>query len=332
MSWLDSKTDDELFPDMKAARRAGQASTEQIMKWQDDLIQELQAKCAELERDLKMTDEFRIKALNDLATIKAQAGEPITENTSDGYHTFKELYECRHALFVALLRSNPSISWRANNNYDGTHYEGWFVAGMHLPSGDISFHIPVSYWEMLDGCLIATTNCAPPFDGHNTADVIKRLLTPIRPTTEPVKAQAGELDADIKRHLVQIHSALCSKLGDTDPYFPDDMTDEEIREANPVFWSAKEIAALVGDAPWDQFTHPTNEPVKAQAGEPVMPAYGQIPWKDLIASVGEAQGCAWEPDDSYYIGHQPVSINMNSLNRIVSKFAAPATTTKGEER
>ncbi len=73
------------------------------------------------------------------------------------------------------------------------------------------------------------------------------------------------------------------------------------------------------------FTHPTTEPVKAQAGEPVMPAYGQIPWKDLVDAIGEAQGCAWKPDDSYYIGHQPVTINMNSLNRIVSKFTHSTT-------
>ena len=70
-------------------------------------------------------------------------------------------------------------------------------------------------------------------------------------------------------------------------------------------------------------THPTPEPVKVS--EPVMPAYGQITWQKLIDAIGEATGVAWEPDDSYYIGHQPVSINMNSLNRIVSKFSHPTT-------
>ena len=69
--------------------------------------------------------------------------------------------------------------------------------------------------------------------------------------------------------------------------------------------------------------HPTTEPVKVS--EPVMPAYGQITWQKLIDAIGEATGVAWEPDDSYYIGHQPVSINMNSLNRIVSKFSHPTT-------
>ena len=54
-----------------------------------------------------------------------------------------------------------------------------------------------------------------------------------------------------KRRLVEIHDALSYELGDTDPYIEDDMTDEEVREEMPVFWAAKEVATLIGDAPWD---------------------------------------------------------------------------------
>jgi len=35
---------------------------------------------------------------------------------SDGYHSFNELYEHRNLLFINLMRSNPEISWRANNH------------------------------------------------------------------------------------------------------------------------------------------------------------------------------------------------------------------------
>lgn len=94
---------------------------------------------------------------------------------SDGYHTFDELYEHRHALFIALMRSHPKISWRANNNSDGTSYSGWFVAGMHLPSGDISYHLPSDMWTRLDNHGIATSNIAPEFDGHTPSDVVERL-------------------------------------------------------------------------------------------------------------------------------------------------------------
>ena len=52
-----------------------------------------------------------------------------------------------------------------------------------------------------------------------------------------------------KRRLVEIHDTLSYELGDTDPHIEDDMTDEEVREEMPVFWAAKEVAKLIGDAP-----------------------------------------------------------------------------------
>lgn len=72
--------------------------------------------------------------------------------------------------------SYPKISWRANNHEDGTMYDGWFVAGMHLPTGDISYHLPVRLWKYLDGYGIKTTNKAPKFDGHTSSDVLNRLI------------------------------------------------------------------------------------------------------------------------------------------------------------
>jgi len=60
----------------------------------------------------------------------------------------------------------------------------------------------------------------------------------------------------LKYRLVKIHDALCNDLGDSDPYIGEDMTDEEICEEMPVFWAAKEIADLIGDTPWTQYTSP----------------------------------------------------------------------------
>ena len=94
---------------------------------------------------------------------------------SDGYHTFDELYEHRCALFVALMKTNPIISWRANLHEDGTCYEGWFVAGMSLPTGEITYHLPDRMWELLDNVGIETSNTAPKWDGHTAADVVNRL-------------------------------------------------------------------------------------------------------------------------------------------------------------
>ena len=94
---------------------------------------------------------------------------------SDGYHTFGELYDHRCHLFIALMRSNPGLSWRANNHANGTMFSDWFVAGMDLPTGAITYHLPLWMWKMLDGCGMVTVNLAPEWDGHTPADVIRRL-------------------------------------------------------------------------------------------------------------------------------------------------------------
>ena len=99
-----------------------------------------------------------------------------TGNISDGYHTFDELYKHRCLLFIGLMRSNPKMSWRANNHYDGSNFIGWFVTGMELPTGQISYHLPGNMWTLLDNCDIQTDSNAPfEFDGHTANDVLLRL-------------------------------------------------------------------------------------------------------------------------------------------------------------
>jgi hypothetical protein len=96
-----------------------------------------------------------------------------TEQVSDGYHTFGELYEHRFELFVALMMSNPQISFRARLNSDGTQYPGWFVAGMWLSTGQISYHLPERYWDRLS--TLTTYDRYPHYDGHSSQDVLDRL-------------------------------------------------------------------------------------------------------------------------------------------------------------
>ena len=100
---------------------------------------------------------------------------PNPGQVSDGYHTFDELYEHRSLLFVALMRSNPDISWRANRHEDGTMFPGFFIAGVHLPTGDISYHLSKMYWRLLDSAGIQTRVEAPAFDGHTPEAVLDRL-------------------------------------------------------------------------------------------------------------------------------------------------------------
>lgn len=100
----------------------------------------------------------------------------IDENTSDGFHSFKELYEHRHALFIALMKTYSDISWVAMNP-DRIEDDEWVLAGMHLPTGDISYHIPFNYLDsILEGGVPYFVGMTPPWDGHTPADVVDRLL------------------------------------------------------------------------------------------------------------------------------------------------------------
>jgi hypothetical protein len=97
-------------------------------------------------------------------------------NISDGYHTFKELYEHRHRLIIALAK-RCSNSWKSRLHSDGTMFKGWFVIGIGgLKYGDnkqITYHLPSELWR--DCIKIQTLEKAPEYDGHSPNDVLERL-------------------------------------------------------------------------------------------------------------------------------------------------------------
>lgn len=95
-------------------------------------------------------------------------------SVSDGYHTFDELYEHRHALYIALMQSNKDVSWYSNVHSDGTVMDNWLLAGMDLPTGQISYHIPARMVDRLEG--IKRLQIAPAWDGHASEDVVDRLI------------------------------------------------------------------------------------------------------------------------------------------------------------
>lgn len=97
----------------------------------------------------------------------------ITEH-GDGFHTFAELYDHRHALFAVLAQRMDIHSWRARQHDDGTMFDGMFIAGIDIPGGRrISYHLPLSWWDVFDG--LTTLDLAPPWDGHTSSDVVEAL-------------------------------------------------------------------------------------------------------------------------------------------------------------
>jgi len=107
--------------------------------------------------------------------LKCQkCGETIRANSvDDGFHTFDELYNHRQSLFCLLMNSNSDISWKSRKHEDGSMFDGdWFVAGMHLPTGDITYHLEGRFWDMAK---VKEMEFAPKWDGHTADNVLVRM-------------------------------------------------------------------------------------------------------------------------------------------------------------
>lgn len=59
----------------------------------------------------------------------------IDGNTSDGYHTFNELYHHRAVLFSVIVAKFADRAWKSKLHADGTMYEGMFIVGIETPDG-----------------------------------------------------------------------------------------------------------------------------------------------------------------------------------------------------
>lgn len=112
------------------------------------------------------------KAIEDaIALLKAQ--ESITGETSDGYHTFNELYHHRAVLFSVIVANYPDRAWKSKKHHDGTMYNGMFIVGIDTPDGQATYHYDVDpYWDMFE-CRVLDN--APEWDGHTPAQAIERI-------------------------------------------------------------------------------------------------------------------------------------------------------------
>lgn len=98
------------------------------------------------------------------------------DDISDGYHTFRDLYDHRHALFM-LLATLHGGAWKSRLHSDGEpSYPGSFVAGLTTSAGLVTYHMPDRLWDL----------CPWPererseWDGHSSHDVVDRLMQATR--------------------------------------------------------------------------------------------------------------------------------------------------------
>jgi hypothetical protein len=135
-------------------------------------------------RDYHKSDDDRLSVTMSIlvaAIEQAEKQEPveINGNTSDGYHTFNELYEFRKAYNAALFnewaaegKCSVHKSWR---HYDGEPCfgGGWFIVVAVLPQGQISNHYEAKDWSLFN--VPETERALFEFDGHSGFDVVTRL-------------------------------------------------------------------------------------------------------------------------------------------------------------
>jgi len=122
-----------------------------------------------------------------------------TELVSDGYHTFKELYEFRKVYNAALFnewarewRNNRrlqaqgkligTVDWtthdvhKSRKHHDGEYSfgdENWFIVSAMLPTGLISNHYHIDDWDLFK--IPEVDKAKYEYDGHTSKDVLERL-------------------------------------------------------------------------------------------------------------------------------------------------------------
>jgi len=124
--------------------------------------------------------------LIDQAVAEERERMAVTENTSDGYHTFKELYEFRKIYNAVLFNE-----WTSDGKYqihkskkhsDGEECfgGGWFIVMATLPTGQISNHYELKDWDLFD---CQERELADKWDEHTSQDVLTRLSSLDKPVT-----------------------------------------------------------------------------------------------------------------------------------------------------
>lgn len=98
----------------------------------------------------------------------------ITGKTSDGYHSFDELYYHRVVLSSIVFNSLSNLAWKSKLHHDGTMYANYFIVGIETPLGQATYHYALKHWDKFN---VKELERAPEWDGHSSQESIKRILS-----------------------------------------------------------------------------------------------------------------------------------------------------------
>lgn len=105
------------------------------------------------------------------------------DSITDGYHSFKELYDYRLAYNAALFNewASKGINQvvKSKRHSDGFKcFDGnWFIVVAQLPTGQITNHYELKYWDLFK---VKEVEKAPMWDGHTPKQALARLVSYLR--------------------------------------------------------------------------------------------------------------------------------------------------------
>lgn len=150
--------------------------------------------------DLKGTD------VDEVITWLENQGKPEDKGEiSDGYHTFNELYRYRLLYNAAFFNLLPKeLVHKSKKHHDGEECfgGGWFIVMANLPTGQISNHYELKYWDLFQ---IPEKEIADEWDGHTPQEAADRLheyLLEKRGKQNPIKL--NETDEKIRKAIISI--------------------------------------------------------------------------------------------------------------------------------
>lgn len=132
--------------------------------------------------DLRVATNHEVGVLRALLERALRALPGGSGEISDGYHTFGELYDHRRALTAVLAKAfaeaaDADGAWRSKAHHpdDDPMFEGeYFVVGINLPTGPITYHYKLSHWD--DFAAVPELEHAPKWDGAPPSATVSRLL------------------------------------------------------------------------------------------------------------------------------------------------------------
>lgn len=154
-----------------------QAAEECSQKWVITAIKPIGQPAYDLPSDVIKDIKYRLKQA--FLAGHSFALRPIDGSTSDGYHTFDELYEHRILLYLMCVETG---AFKASYVVED-HFDGWDLIVAFTPGNyqQISYHVPNRYRPIYKKAPRKTKEEQEKlFDGHDSKLVAHRIEMALR--------------------------------------------------------------------------------------------------------------------------------------------------------